>query len=414
MKRIAVIGFGASAIGFLMTIDKNKYKIDVYEKEKDIFSTSLSGIRADGKLFKSKGMGGDLDISLAIQQEAIDFYLKRLAKNVKIQHGISFKDEKYMKYFYDHGFEPVYSEFFHIGTEYLKNILSNIYDELLEEKNIKFHFSANVEQIDKNYITIDGEKIEYDYIIVAVGRSGFPLVSNFINKYKDAIVENTVVDLGVRFELPNHIVHELNEKMYEFKIKYLAKTKYMVRTFCNNPSGYVITEKYDDFITVNGHSYLDKKSSNTNFAILVTHKFTKPFNDPINYGKNIAKLSNILAGNNRVILQTYGDFKNFKRTKRLYRVEPTLDEDRYILGDLNLVLPSKTSRSLIDFIDNLNNVIPGVAFHDNLIYGIEVKFYSNKLNNNYFENIKFIGDCSGWTRSITYATAHGIWVARNF
>jgi uncharacterized FAD-dependent dehydrogenase len=166
-------------------------------------------------------------------------------------------------------------------------------------------------------------------------------------------------------------------------------------------------------MTVNGHAKLQEKSTNTNFAILVTHSFTEPFNNPVGYGSYIAKLSNILAGGDKVILQTFGDFRRTKRTKHLGRVNPTLPDDEYILGDLNLVFPGKTCNALVEFIETLDTVIPGIAYSDNLMYGTECKFYSNKVANNN-SKVKFIGDCSGWTRSITYATAHGIYLAKDY
>ena len=243
--------------------------------------------------------------------------------------------------------------------------------------------------------------------IVSVGRSGHKLIKHIVDKYPELVLDSSMVDLGIRYELPNHIVDELNKEMYEFKIKYKSKTGYMVRTFCNNPSGYVVTENYGDFCTVNGHAKLKEKSKNTNFAILTTIKLTQPFNDPISYGSYIAKMSNLLAGSDKILLQTYDHFKRSKRTKNIYRVIPTLSENQFILGDINLAFPRRIIESIIDFIENLEHVIPGIANNDNLVYAPEIKFYSSKLDNNLFENLKFAGDCSGSTRSIIYATAHG-------
>ena len=155
---------------------------------------------------------------------------------------------------------------------------------------------------------------DFDKVMIAVGRSGHKLIKTLIKKFPQLVVDSTKVDIGIRFELPDHIVEDLNREMYEFKMKYKSKTGYMVRTFCNNPSGYVVTENYGDFTTVNGHSKLKDKSKNTNFAILTTVQLTEPFNDPIGYGSNIAQMSNILGGK-RVILQTYSHFVNSKRTK---------------------------------------------------------------------------------------------------
>ncbi len=412
--KIGIVGFGAAAIGFIEKIKDTKSEIHIFEKSKDIYSSSISGIRADGKLFVSKEMGGEIDVSLDLQKKLVDFYINQTI-NKKVENGKSFVNKEKYKEFYARGFEPVVSEFFHIGTEQLKEILLNVYENYKTYKNIHFHFKTKI-----NNIKFDSQKIvlndseTFDKVIIAVGRSGYPLVKKIIDKFPELILDSSKVDLGVRFELPNHIVEILNDEMYEFKLKYKSKTGYMVRTFCNNPSGYVVTEIYDDFVTVNGHSRLKEKSDNTNFAILTTVSLTEPFNDPIGYGSHISKLTNILAGKNRVILQTYNNFKTSKRTKHLYRVIPTLEESHYILGDINLAFPRRIIESIIDFIENLNKAIPGITNDDNLVYAPEIKFYSNRLNNDTFDNLKFIGDCSGATRSIIYATAHGYLMAENF
>lgn len=404
--KIAIIGFGAAAMGFIERVKQSDHQIHVFEKSRDIYSSSISGIRADGKLFVSKEMGGDLDVDTQLQKKLVDFWIEKTG-NGEHETGRSFSNPDYYHKFYDKGFQPVLSDFYHLGTDQLKLVLFNIYEEYSTLKNISFHFNtpvSNIEIVDDK-IRVDKFGV-FDKVYVAVGRSGHKLIKSIIKTYPAIVLDSTKVDIGVRFELPNHIVEELNREMYEFKVKYKSRTGYMVRTFCNNPSGYVVTENYGDFITVNGHSSFKKKSKNTNFAVLTTVKLTEPFNDPIGYGSNIAELSNMLGGN-RVILQTYSHFKNSKRTKDLYRVEPTLEEQFYILGDINLAYPRRIIESIIDFMENLDVVIPGVASDDNLVYAPEIKFYSNLLNNQYFENLKFIGDCSGLTRSIIYATAHG-------
>ncbi len=405
--KIAIIGFGAAAIGFIERVKELDHEIHIFEKSKDIYSSSISGIRADGKLFVSKEMGGDLKVDLNLQKKLVDFYINQ-TKHKQFETGQSFINKEYYKNFYEKGFQPIVSEFFHIGTEQLKEVLYNIYENFKSKKNIHFHFGHTVSKIEFNAgkILIDNSG-PFDKVVVAVGRSGHNLVKNIINEFPELIMDNTKVDLGIRLEVPDHIVEELNQEMYEFKIKYKSKTGYMVRTFCNNPSGYVVTENYGDFITVNGHSKLKEKSKNTNLAILTTVQLTQPFNDPVGYGSHIAKLTNILAGKDKVILQTYAHFKKSKRTKNLYRVLPTLEKNSYILGDINLAYPRRIIESIIDFLENLNEVVPGIANDDNLVYAPEIKFYSNRLSNQKVKNIFFIGDCSGETRSIIYATAHG-------
>lgn len=410
--KIAIIGFGAAAIGFIEKLKKSEHEIHVFEKSKDIYSSSISGIRADGKLFVSADMGGDLDLDLDLQKELVDYYINN-TNTKEVETGKSFRNPDYYKAFYEKGFLPVTSDFYHIGTDQLKEVLYNIYEDFKNYSNIHFHFSTTVNKVEvkEEQITINDTEV-FDKTIVSVGRSGHKLIKTIIEEHSDLILDNTMVDLGIRYEVPDHIVKEINEEMYEFKVKYRSKTGYMVRTFCNNPSGYVVTENYGDFNTVNGHAKKVDKSTNTNFAILTTVKFSEPFNDPIGYGSHIAKLTNILAGN-RVILQTYDHFKRSRRSKNTYRVIPTLDEDKYILGDINLAFPRRIIESIVDFIENLDKVIPGVANNDNLCYAPEIKFYSNKLDNDKFDNLKFVGDCSGWTRSIIYATAHGYKMAES-
>ena len=409
--KIAVIGFGAAAIGFIEKAKDSNHEIHIFEKSKDIYSSSISGIRADGKLFVSSEMGGDIKIDIELQKKLVDYYIN-FTNTKKVETGKSFRNKEYYKQFYAAGFQPVISDFYHIGTDQLKEVLHNIYEHFKSKKNIHFHFSSTIEDIKlkDNGVVINNSDY-FDKVLVSVGRSGHKLVKKIITQNPDIIVDNTKLDLGIRFELPNHIVEDLNKEMYEFKVKYKSKTGYMVRTFCNNPSGYVVTENYGDFCTVNGHAKMNEKSENTNFAILSTIQLTQPFNDPVGYGSYIAKLSNLLAGENRVILQTYENFKLSKRTKNLYRVLPTLDNDTFILGDINLAFPRRIIESIVDFIENLGKVIPGVANSDNLVYAPEIKFYSNKLDNAKIPQLKFAGDCSGSTRSIIYATAHGYLMA---
>ena len=210
--------------------------------------------------------------------------------------------------------------------------------------------------------------------------------------------------------------------MYESKLIYYTPTfDDKVRTFCTNPSGEVSTEYYDgNLAVVNGHSYKSEslKSENTNFALLVTKHFTKPFNSPIEYGMHIAKLGNMLSGN-KVLIQRYGDFKRGRRTndERLYRnnIIPTLKDA--VPGDLSLVLPYRIMKDVDEMLIALDNVAPGLASDETLLYGVEVKFYSNKVitNNNFETNIKGLyvgGDGAGITRGLMQASVNGVVLGR--
>lgn len=409
--KIAIVGFGAAAIGFIERIKDSEHEIHVFEKSADIYSSSISGIRADGKLFVSNDMGGDIEINTELQKRFVDFYVNH-TKDKNIETGTSFGNTDYYEEFYESGFMPITADFYHIGTDQLKEVLYNIYEDFLTYKNIHFHFNYTVTTVERinDQVKINNSGL-FDSAVIAVGRSGHQLIKTIIKKSPKLVLDSTKLDFGIRYELPDHIVADLNKEMYEFKVKYKSRTGFIVRTFCNNPSGFVVLENYGDFTTVNGHAKMKGKSRNTNFAILVTIKLTEPFNDPTGYGSHIAKMSNLLAGQGKVILQTYQHFKDSKRTKNLYRVFPTLEEDKYILGDINLAYPRRIIESIIDFVEHLDKVVPGIANPDNLVYAPEIKFYSNKVRNDLFGNLKFIGDCSGHTRSIIYATAHGYMVA---
>jgi len=413
--KIGIVGFGAAAIGFIKRIKDTDHEIHVFEKSADVHGSSISGIRSDGKLFVSSDMGGDIDIPAQIQEGVLNFYLGKLPPEDRhqVKTGVSFdNDSKYFQTFYNKGFEPVHAKYWHIGTDKLSVVLQSIYEELSAHKNVHYHFGSKVEDIDlrNDCAVLSGRDFEAtcDVVYVAAGRSGHGLIKRITRKYPQIVMSSNTVDIGIRYELPDHVVQHINEEMYEFKVRLRTRTGYLVRTFCNNPSGVVVLEDYGDFVTVNGHSNSGFSSSNTNFAVLCTTSFTEPFNDPIGYGSYISRLSNILAGGRKVIVQTFRDFLESKRTKRLGRVNPTLGSQDYILGDINLVIPRRITLSLTEFINRLNEVIPGISYDDNLMYAVEVKFYSNKLDNRAFERMKFIGDCSGHTRSITYATSHGI------
>jgi len=416
-KKIAVIGFGAAAIGFLWQfMDNEDYEIDVYEKAGNVMSSSLSGIRSDGKFIVSEEMGSDIYIPMSIQREALEIY-----KNSEyfvyddVYMGFGNKEDYLM--FYNAGFQPIRSEVIHIGTDQLKNVIPQIFEKIHEAKNIKFHFNEHIKEIKEGktiHIFGYADRL-YDYIVVAVGRSGYKLVDDIIKENDGLRHENEkqIVDIGVRFEMPDILVEDLNKRNYEWKVKKTNnQTGHGIRTFCYNPQGQVVSEIHNGFKTVNGHTYNDnsKKSNNTNFAILVSAEFTYPFQNPNQFGENIALISNQLAGGNKIMLQKLGDFLEYKRTKRIGRVKPTLPENEYTLCNINLAMPSQIRQSLVGFIEELGNVVPGIIQEDNLLYFSEVKFYGNKTQNK--DGIYFIGDCSGNTRSIVHASSHGIMMAR--
>jgi uncharacterized protein len=227
------------------------------------------------------------------------------------------------------------------------------------------------------------------------------------------------VDIGVRVELPAKVFEHITDVVYESKLLYRTK-QYgdIVRTFCMNPYGHVVSENVDGIITVNGHSYTDPKlhSENTNFALLVSNRFTQPFNEPYQYGKRIASLSNMLGGG--VLVQRFGDLIKGARTNehRLSQsfTKPTLNATP---GDLSLVLTKRHLDNVIEMIYALDKIAPGTANYDTLLYGVEVKFYSSRLElsselETKLKNMFAIGDGAGVTRGLSQASASGVHVAR--
>jgi len=419
---IHVIGFGASTIGFIKRILElklnEKYNIAIYEKGVDVGQASFGGLKYDGKLIASEEIGGELKVDIEQQRKAQQYIISSINSDAVLEKGNSFdaKDKIYQR-FYNQNFTLRQGEFIHVGTDLLQEAIYNIFDEFAYADGIEFKFGMNF----SNIINISGlktlyfnkdkvkvETIEGDIVIFAMGRSGAQSIMNnrHLRKY---IIDSSYVDLGIRYEFPDFITAELDKVMYEIKCCYETSNGMTARLFCQNPNGFVTLETYENngemLYSVNGHSEHKNKSENTNLAILVRHEFTQPFNDSVAFGTAIARLANMLGGGDKVLLQTYGDFVNGKRTKKIGRVKPTLDDDSFVLGDLNYALTAKTRESIIEFIEQFAKVVPGFNLSDNLCYGVEVKFYSTKMQDK--ENVYFIGDCSGYTGSIIKAFCHG-------
>jgi uncharacterized FAD-dependent dehydrogenase len=298
------------------------------------------------------------------------------------------------------------------NTEFLA--LTTVNELLVEEGVIKGVQVANVK----------GEEREIfaPYVIAAPGRGGAQWLTEQARKY-GIKTENNEVDIGVRVEVPNSIMDHLTQELYEAKLVYYSDTfENKVRSFCMNPGGIVSEENYDgEIAVVNGHSYADPKlkTNNTNFALLVSTRFTEPFNQPIEYGKYIAKCANMLTGGG-VMVQRLGDLLKGRRTdySRLKKSTtlPTLKSA--VPGDLSFVLPQRYLTSLVETLQAFDNIAPGIYSKNTLLYGVEVKFYSSKVkvNDGFQTDIKglyTIGDGAGLTRGLMQASVTGIMVARD-
>ncbi len=311
----------------------------------------------------------------------------------------------------------------HLGTENNLQILKEIYEDLSKVVDMKYKSEVTDVIVENNCvkgIKILDEIIETDYLLLAVGRDGSTWLQNICEKNDISLTHNQV-DVGVRVETNDVIMEEINENLYEGKFIFRTSVGTEVRTFCSNPSGHVVVENHSGTILANGHSYADPKlgSKNTNFALLVSHKFSEPFNRPNEYAHEVAQLANQLSCGS-IIVQRYGDICKGRRTteKRLAEgyVKPTLKEA--VPGDLGLVLPYNTMKSIIEMIEALDHVTPGIANEHTLFYGVEAKFYSARpVVNKEFETkitgLYVAGDGAGMTRGLAQAGANGVWIARN-
>lgn len=310
----------------------------------------------------------------------------------------------------------------HLGTDRNIKILHNMYDYVTPQ--IEFEFYTACETIDLlggGSFLLHTNKGDYtcEKLVMATGRSGSKWIGEVCSKF-DIPQEKNRVDIGVRVELPAEVFKAITDDVYESKIVYKTdRYNDMVRTFCMNPYGHVVSENTNGIITVNGHSYADPKlhSENTNFALLVTNKFTEPFDDSNEYGESIARLSNMLGGG--VLLQRFGDLEKGRRSsaRRMEKcfTRPTLEATP---GDLSLVIPKRQLDSIIEMIYALDKIAPGTANEDTLLYGVEVKFYNSKVPvdenmQTKIPNLYAIGDGSGLTHSLSQASASGVILARH-
>jgi len=318
------------------------------------------------------------------------------------------------------GLKLVHQKVRHMGTEKCAETLRKMRDHLEDRVDIRTRTDVKSLLVKDCKIegveTSNGEKFYGKYVIVAPGRIG----AEWLKTEAEILglkTLNNPVDVGVRVEVQAAIMEELTKTLYEPKLIYHSKSfDDQVRTFCVAPLGEVITESYDGVLTVNGQSYAERKTKNTNFAILVSTSFTEPFREPIAYGKYIARLSNLLSGG--VIIQRLGDLKAGRRSteERIKRslCVPTLKNATP--GDLSFVLPYRYLADIKEMLQALDNVAPGIYSNDTLLYGIEVKFYSSRLEltdqlETRILNLFTIGDGAGVSRGLIQASASGVIVA---
>ncbi len=402
-------------------------------------TTGFSGAGAfsDGKLSLSCEVGGELPdlIGADLAQETIDYTDKIYLEFGADPHveGVGHPEavKKIRRRAIQAGLKLVDCPIRHLGTEKAQEIYYAIQQEL-ERLGVELLFGTDCADltVENGRCTgvvlhkagdpeADRRTLLAKNTVIAAGRRGAAWLEELCRRHG---VERTPgnVDIGVRVEVRNEIMEEVNEVLYESKlIGYPAPFKNKVRTFCQNPGGFVSQENYDnDLAVVNGHSYKEKKSDNTNLSILCTHHFRVPFDRPIDYARKVGELTNML-GAGHILVQRYGDILEGKRTwqEELHRsnLRPTLPDA--VAGDITSAMPYRTMTNIISFIQALDQVVPGFASSETLLYSPELKFYSNRIEmdpqfHTSLPGLACLGDASGWTRGLMMASVMGVLMGR--
>ena len=446
---VVIVGAGPAGIFTALQITENSsLRVLIVEKGKDIEKRQCpmektgkcvdcpvcdilsgwggAGAFSDGKLNLSPDIGGLLDkyVDKETLTELIDYvdkiYLKYGAPE-KVYEPDTETAEKIKAVAIKNGLLFLPSKIRHIGTERCAEVLKALKNALSRKTDLIFNIPVKRILADKGKVSgveLDsGLKIKANYVVLAPGRAGSRWLSDEAKRLRLG-TELNPVDIGVRVEVPAGVCEALTRICYEPKLIYYSKTfDDTVRTFCVNPNGEVVRENINGIWTVNGHSYAGKKTENTNFAILSSTYFTEPFREPILYGQNIARLANFLGQG--VLIQRLGDLKKGRRStkERIMRnpVQPTLRDATP--GDLSFVLPYRYLVNILEMLEALDKVMPGVNANHTLLYGVEVKLYSMRLKltgclETEIENLFAAGDGAGVSRGLIQASVSGILVAR--
>ena len=315
----------------------------------------------------------------------------------------------------------------HLGTEKAQELYLAI-QNYLADNGVEMRFNTECENIIleeegcKGVLLKDGDSllpVYADEVVIGTGRRGADWLEKLCAEHNIAHAPGTV-DIGVRVEVRNEVMETVNRVLYESKlVGYPRPFKNKVRTFCQNPGGFVSQENYDNNLAVvNGHSYKEKKSDNTNLSILCSHNFSVPFNQPIAYAQKVGELTNMLA-NGQILVQRFGDILDGKRTwqKELAQsnIRPTLPDA--VAGDITAAMPYRAMTNIINFIQAMDYVVPGFAAYETLLYSPELKFYSNRVKmdtdfNTSLQGLHCLGDSSGWTRGLMMASVMGVLMGR--
>ncbi len=455
---IVIIGAGPSGIFTAIEMLRlgSKKKITIVEKGKSVedrrcpkaqtgrcmncqpycaITTGFSGAGAfsDGKLSLSCEVGGELPqlIGAKLAQETIEYADRIYLEFGADRHVEGQEETEEVKRIRTRairaGLKLVSCPIRHMGTERAQQIYTDIEHWLLD-RGVEILFGTECTGLlmengrCRGVTCSDGRQdftVHAAETVVATGRRGADWLEGMCSTYGIDHVPSTV-DIGVRVEVRNEVMDTVNRTLYESKlIGYPAPFKNKVRTFCQNPGGFVAQENYDNGLAVvNGHSYKELKSENTNLAILCSHNFSVPFNQPIAYAQKVGELTNMLA-NGQLLVQRFGDILDGKRTwqKELDRsnVRPTLPDA--VAGDITAAMPYRAMLNIINFIKAMDQVVPGFAAYETLLYSPELKFYSNRIRmdesfNTNVAGLHCLGDSSGWTRGLMMSSVMGVLMGR--
>jgi uncharacterized protein len=386
-----------------------------------------AGAYSDGKLSLSPDVGGWLGeyVGTRMLRELIDrvdqLYLEFGAPR-QIYGDETNKVAEWRKRAVLVGLVLTPCPFRHLGTERCRELLMIMRDFLAGRVEIKTNAGVESILVDggrvRGVTTAEGEEFLAPSVIVAPGREGADWLAGEMERL-GVSVQNNQVDIGLRVEVPAPVLESITGDLYEPKLHYFTRRfEDRVRVFCMNPYGEVCVERYGDVLTVNGHSYAEQRTDNSNFALLVSTTFTEPFKEPIAYGKYVARLANLLGEG--ILVQRLGDLLAGRRStpRRISRssVVPTLTDATP--GDLSFVLPYRYISDILEMLEALDHLSPGLYARDTLLYGVEVKFYSSRPSlgadlQSEIEGLYAIGDGAGITRGLVQASASGIVAARS-
>ena len=436
---VIIIGAGPAGIFTALTLAENSVgpvllleqgkelsRRDRENPEEMLCGWGGAGAYSDGKLTLSPEVGGSLNefldsIALAELLDQTDrVYVEHGAPDRLFgKHSSSFEVLTDKARLAD--LELIPTRIRHIGTDNCPLVLEHLRDALAGRVEIRTGTKVKELRADRGVISgitlADGRTFQSRFVVAAPGRSG----ASWIKAEAESLGLKTTaspVDIGVRVELPAVVLKKITDVIYESKLVYYSKTfDDKVRTFCMNPHGEVVAEKNRDIITVNGHSYANRKTENTNFAVLVSSKFTEPFDDPIAYALYIARLANLLGKG--AVIQRLGDLSAGRRStrERIARclTRPTLKQATP--GDLSYIFPYRHLKSIMEMMQALEKIAPGANSRHTLLYGVEVKLYSNRIEvssdlETQVKNLFAIGDGAGVTRGLLQASASGILAAQ--